>query len=162
MISLKIKVVGREKIISKLRILQTLVEGGAVKGLRESMDDIEKASSDYLDNMTNWGAGATRPTESINENWIRQGPEVRGGNIQACLGNSSPHSHIVEFGSTGPITPVGGSPLHFIYMGEEMWRWSVRGQQPMRYFTTGIQLAKPLARDHIRESIRGNIRTVFK
>jgi len=162
MISLKIKVVGREKIISKLRILQTLVEGGAVKGLRESMDDIEKASSDYLDNMTNWGTSQVRIDDSINENWIREGPEVKGGLIQACLGNKSPHAFFVEAGTTGPIIPKGDKPLYFIYRGEEVSTWAVGGQPPKSYFRTGIQLAKPLARDHIRESIRGNIRTVFK
>jgi len=148
----------------------TKAKAGAYKGTRlgveQGINNIKKSADMYLQTHSNnikwWGGGKSnvdRPSEGIRENWItypEQGTYARGDEISKTLGNSSPHAHMVEFGTNSPITSVQGGKL--VFWNGEKWisTWSVRGQPGKHYLQYGINMSKDWIVDNMGRLILSN------
>lgn len=143
---------------------------GLQNGVDESIKSMESLASEILNNKVKQGMSAPRPSESINENWIydyTDKPMIKGRIVEGTLGNSSPHAHLVEFGTggrsdttVGPthITPVTTQALSFTLYGTPVVRDYVRGQYPKHYLRDAINQMKPKIPKIIGKSFMENLR----
>jgi len=160
-----IKVTGVNKVVKNLRT----VKGSGFKGVRsafvEGMDNIRKGANASLIAKSHstkwWGGGGTninRPSESIKVNWFTNKPIIRGNTIQAALANKSPHAHMVEFGTTSPITATGGGKMYFWGGDSYGWQdhWQVKGQPGKHYLQYGVDMSKGWLKDKIAKDVKSH------
>jgi len=150
-----VKVTGISTIKNRVRKINIGTYQGVKKTIEEGITETQKIASEFLDKnsqRSKWWGGVggrsqtiERQDASINKNWITW-PEddvtYKDGMLFKTLANKSPHAHMVEFGTCGPITPIGDKPLYFWYEDHWVSTWKVSGQPPKRYLTYGIELVK--------------------
>ena len=172
MIPLKVKIVGFEQVRAKIAHLKNVVNGGTYEGINKGLETLKTNANEVLANTINGGNSPTRPAESIFNNWKIEKAKAEGGSIQGILGNTSEHAAMVEFGTGifktqvpygagspgGKISSHGSWPLRFAGRdGQDTYRWSVKGQPPMRYLTGGIDVSKDAIQRDIQMMIKNKI-----
>jgi len=153
---IKITIKGLGKLRANIRKLERNIMMGASVGIKRGLETLKTNATNELNNKTKIGASLARPAESINNNWIIGDPEIRGNVVEGCLGNSSPHAHMVEFGTSPIIRPVSAKALQFWGYGgtEPFYRAYVHGQEPKRYLTTAIQTTRYMIQSDIGNQIK--------
>jgi len=160
MITMKIS--GYERVKANLFRVSNAVQMGMYEGLKASTAILKVNADSILTNKTK-GQSEVRLNESIHNNWVREDPKREGRGLVAILINKSAHAGFVEVGTTDRIYPQGGGPMGpFLYKGEMMRRWVVRGQPPKAYLrgainTSGDLILKTLHRE-INTRMMGAVR----
>lgn len=157
---IKMWVVGDRKARRRLNRIKNRTPHIIINWEKWSLDRIEEEADNILkseNKKSNYYTAPWSKIESISNNWIRTDPFIEGSNISAILGNSSPHAHMVEFGTHTPITPVTASVMKF-RTRDLGWvsKRSVRGQPPKRYLTRAINKNKDKLVRNLRYLIKSS------
>ena len=108
---MQVEVTGVNKSVLRLKALPYQVSDGAISGIDKCVHKLKDLASNNLDMWNrHTNPDSTRTQESINANWIIEGPTV-GPTVVATLGNSSPHSIMVEYGTGDRNEQIGGEMI---------------------------------------------------